>query len=867
MQRLGEWTRRMWYLLNRSRSEAVLREEMLAHREAMSEPARFGNVLRLREEAGDVWGWGWLDDLVRDVRYALGTLRHAPGFAATTTLSLALATGATTAIFSLVNGVVLRPLPFDQPDRLVQVYGREWREDRGGTPDPLRGPLGSEELDTYQTQSTTIEGPAAYSLTTAHVVTGAGTERLTAVDVERPLFDILGVSAAIGRTFRADDGPDVAVISAGLWERAYHRDPAITGRAVTLNGRPFTIVGVMPAVFQFPYAAGGTLATAVPESRTDVWLPMPPARGGSDGTLRRGRTSAVARLRPGVSMAAATAELAVLAARVESRIRQSGSGAAARIGVRLEPLSDVVLGPVRRSLWMLFAAVGLVLAAACANVANLLLARMTMRVREVVTRAALGASHRRLFRQFLAESLLLTLLGGVMGVFVARWGVRLLTALVSTRIPRAHEVSLDWPAFAFLLVTCVATALVFGLAPAMAASRVDLQSVTRETGAATVTGRFGRLRDALVVAEIALAFILAVSAATIIAEMRRLERSDPGMDARRVLTLHLTPRAPAAEYALIEQRAAAVPGVVSAGLIQLIPLQSWGWVADFSVKGRPPGPERMRADLRYVTPGYFRTLRIPTLRGRTFTDQDVEGALRVIVVNDTLARRYFPAEDPVGRELDRGTIVGVIGDVRQAGLDVPPEPEIYYPAAQNVTMTADGGMSLLVKTTGDPLASVEAVRTAVREIDPRLAIFNIRTMEQVVSDSLWELSLYRWLIGAFATLALVLAAIGLHGVISYGATARLREFAVRLALGSERGDIARLVIARSLRLAAAGLAGGGAAALLIAQTARLLPIHATAGPAVYLSAVAVLVAIALLASLTPALRVLRVNPATALRHE
>ena len=388
---------------------------MLSHREAMSEPARFGNILRLREEAGDVWGWGWLDDLVRDVRYALGTLRHAPGFAAATTLSLALATGATTAIFSLVNGVVLRPLPFEQPDRLVQVYGRDWREDPRRTPDPLRGPIGSEELDAYQTQGTTIEGPAAYSLTTAHVLTGAGTERLTAVEVERPLFDILGVSAAIGRTFRADDGPDVAVISAGLWERAYHKDPAITRTCGHVERAALHYRRRDATVFQFPYAAGGTLATAVPESRTDVWLPM---LAGSSGERRHAAPrpeSAVARLRPGVSMEAATAELAVLAARVESRIRQSGSGAAVRVGVRLEPLADVVLGPVRRSLWMLFAAVGLVLAAACANVANLLLARMTMRVREVVTRAALGASHRRLFRQFLAESLLLSLVGGVDG--------------------------------------------------------------------------------------------------------------------------------------------------------------------------------------------------------------------------------------------------------------------------------------------------------------------------------------------------------------------------------------------------------------------------------------------------------------------
>ena len=483
--------------------------------------------------------------------------------------------------------------------------------------------------------------------------------------------------------------------------------------------------------------------------------------------------------------------------------------------MRLEPLDEVVIGKVRRSLWMLFAAVGLVLAAACANLANLLLARMTFRVREVVTRAALGASRERLARQLLTESLLLSLLGGVAGVLVARWGTKLLTDVAAAGIPRAHEVTLDWQAFAFLLVICVATAILFGLAPALAATRVDVHTMTRDSaGHATLAGGYGRLRNALVVLEVALAFVLAAGAATVVQEMFRLQRVDNGMAVENVLTMHMTPRASAEDYAAIEQRVAALPGVAAAGLTQFVPLQNWGWYAGFEIKGRR-SDTRLTASLRYVTPGYFRTLGIRILRGRGFTASDDAGAPMVLVINEALAKRYFPGEDPVGVALDRGLIVGVIADVLQVGLDRPSEPEIYYAAAQNVTMAPDIGMSLVVRTDIPPERASESIRAAIRAINPKLAIFNVRTMTQVVSDSMWELRLYRWLIGVFAVLALLLAAIGLHGVISYNVTSRMREFAVRLALGSDPGDLTRLVVRRALLLVGAGLAGGIISAMAI----------------------------------------------------
>jgi putative ABC transport system permease protein len=862
MSVIGEWGRRVWFLLNRRRLEDTLRQEMDSHRAMMDDARRFGNTLRLREESRDVWGWQWLDDAARDACYAVRTLARSPGFAAIAILSLALATGATTAIFSVVNGVVLRPLPFGTPDRLVQVFGRNWREDRGPMIDPVTGPVGPEEREAFERQSTLFDSMATYALRTAHLTGPSGTERLTAVEADLSFFSVLDAPAVVGRPFRADDGPDVVVISSPLWKRRFDGDPTIPGRSITIDGRPVTILGVMPDAFQFPYSAGSMLPGTLPESRTDIWIPLPPLRPTASGPLRRGRGSVVGRLKPGATIEAAAAELRVIAAQVQQQL----ANPRARIGVRLEPLDDVVVGPVRRSLWMLFAAVGLVLAAACANVANLLLARMTVRIREVVTRAALGATRRRLACQFLAESLLLSLVGGAAGVLVARWGTGLLTRLAAARIPRTHEVALDWQAFVFLLLICVATAILFGLAPAVVATRVDVQSITRESGGhATMAGRWGRLRDALLILEVALAFVLAAGAATVVREMIRLQRVDSGMAIDNVLTLHLTPRAQARDYAAIEQRVAAVPGVAAAGFTQLVPLQNWGWAGDFSVKGRTFAT-RSIADLRYVTPGYFRTLGIPILRGRGFTERDDAEAQPVILVNDALARRYLPGEDPVGLAFDRGLVVGVVGNVRHEGLDRPAQPEIYYPAAQNVTMASDIGMALVVRTAAAADRPVDAIRAAVHDVDPKFAVFNVRTMAQVVSDSLWELRLYRWLIGVFATLALLLAAIGLHGVIAYNVTSRMREFAVRLALGADPADLTRLVVRRALWLAGAGLAGGVLAALAVAPSLQALPIG-PAGPVIYAAIGTLLVGVALLASIVPAMRVARVNPATALRHE
>jgi putative ABC transport system permease protein len=809
----------------------------------------------------DQWGWRWLEQLLQDIQFGARTLRKSPGFTAATVVTLALATGATTSIFSIVHGVLLRPLPFDDPARLVQVFGRMWAQDHDGVPDPVAGPVGSPELEQYEKQATSFDGFAGYEVTTRHLTGPAGPERLTAVMADRTLFTVLHAHAIEGRVFDAGDSVDVVVISESLWERRFGGKRLDPNTTITLDGRPFTLLGVMPERFQFPYRAASLMAGALPEARTDVWVPMPPLRQG-DGTLRRGRVSVVARLKPGTSLTQSTSELAVIAARVE----QENADFQRRIGVRLAPLADVVVGPVRRSLWMLLAAVGLVVAAACANVANLLLARMTVRTPEVATRAALGAGALRLMRQFLAESLLLSFAGGLIGAVFARWSLPVLLAAASGRIPRAHEIALDWRAFAFLLVLCVVTAILFGLAPALVAARVDLQSITKDGGRATRAGTFGRVRDGLVILEVALAFVLATGAALIAREIVRLQHVPTGMETRNALSVHITPPTSAGNYYAIEERVAAIPGVHAAGFTQLTPLQNWGWEATFTIRNRP-SDNPLTAGLRYVTPGYFSALGIPIVRGRALTNHDTGDTPPVILVNEAFARRFFPGGDAVGQELNRGTIVGVVGDVRQVSLDRDADPELYYPAAQNVTMASDIGMSLIVRTEQRPERAIAAIRAAVRDVDPGLAIFNVKTMEEVVNDSMWQLNLYRWLIGVFASLTLALAAIGLYGVISFGAASRLREFAVRLALGSGPRRLIHLVVMRGVILAGAGLVAGIATVLAVTPWARSVSPALAVHAATYLIVSGLVVAIALGASMIPAVRAAHIDPATALRHE
>jgi putative ABC transport system permease protein len=824
---------------------------------------RFGNMTAIREEAMSVWSWRWLGQLTQDLRFGARMLRRDPTFAVSAVLTLGLATGATTAVFSIVSGLLLRPLPFPDPDRLIAVYGRNWSEDRGTTPDPVTGPVASLELEAMSA-SQSFAAVAGYAATTRHLEHADGVERIRVVMADRTLFDVMRVNPIVGRTFAADDPQGVAVLSERTWRTRFNADRTITAQTITIEGRVHAVIGVMPDSFEFPYYQTQSSVASMPSGgRTEAWVPLDPVRSSTDAQLRRGRVSVVARMAPGTRVEQAAAELTVIAGRVEAEYYR---GTRTRATLRAVPLADDIVRPVRSSLWLLFAAVALVLAAACANVANLLLVRMLVRTREVVTRAALGAGRLRLVRQFLAESLLLAGLGGVVGMAIASGGTRALIAFYQGRLPRLHEVALDWRPFAFLLIACAIAAAVVGLAPAVAAARIDPFEVTRTGGGQATTGRqTRRVRDGLVILEVMVAFVLAVGAALIVREIGRLQAIPSGMAIDNAVVLHLTPRTTPADYHAIEERAAAVPGVQAAGFIQYVPLQNAGWMAGFEVRGRPPvAGERLVADLRYVTQGYFRAAGIPLVSGRGFASGDTAEAPRVVLVNQAFARRYFPGADPIGRELDRGTIIGIVGDVRSAELGRPAEPELYYTIDQNIA-TTDVGMSLVVRSAVPVESSLGRIRAAVTAVNPKLAIFNVKTLQQIVAESLWQLRLYRWLIGLFAIVAIALATIGLYAMIAYTAGSRTREFAIRRALGSASSNIVRLIVTRGLSLGALGVGGGVAAVLFLTwwlgdRTGGIRPDVVTCA-----MVAAFFIAVSGIAGIGPSMRAATVDPTTALR--
>jgi predicted permease len=782
------------------------------------------------------------------VKFGCRTFLRNPSLTIVSVLSLALATGATAAVFSVLNGVVLRPFPFADPDRIVQVSETSMMRD---------------DLEALRAQSRSLQMLSEYSPATRHLQTTSGTERITAVVSDRDLFAVLGTQPIAGRTFRRDDDQFVAVVSERLSNGRFGGRQNAVGATVTLDDLPFTVIGVMPDAFQFPYSAASVLRGAMAEARVEAWVAeYRPLRS------RVGRL--VARLKPGVTPDSATAELSAV-----ERRRTALDGQQRLERAHAVSYSEAVLGSTRRSLWLLFGAVALVLAAACANVANLLLALATTRLREVATRAALGASRAHLVRQFVIESALLACAGGSAGLVVAWWTGSLLVSFTSQRIPRAHQVELDWTVFGFLLLISSATALVFSLAPALAARRVDAGMVNRESTRATTSRSLARGRDVFVVSEIALAVVLASSAALVIAEMDRVRRSDNGMVTSGVGTFHLgQPLAPGIEsqYYEIADRVASLPTVQAAGFIQVLPLQNWGWGSsstDFSVRGQPPRTDRpFTIELRFVTPGYFDALGIRIRSGRGFNSSDTRDSPRVILINETLARLYFGESDPVGIEMNRGHIVGVVSDVRQAHLDQPAVPEIYTPMSQNWSQVADLGMTLVVRASGTLQPLEQAVRTQVREVNPRIAIFNIRTMDEVVADSLWNLNLFRWLIGWFAALTLTLAAVGLYGVISYGVTARRREWALRLALGSAPSGVTNRVLRRGIGLTAIGVAAGGVLIVVLTRwIGSMVQIGSDLSGAMFTAVSLLMTAIALAASWLPAVRVSRIAPAAALRHE
>ncbi|HEX8187723.1 MAG TPA: ABC transporter permease [Pyrinomonadaceae bacterium] len=804
--------------------------------------------------------------LLQDVRYAARTLSKSPGFTLVAVLALALGIGANTAIFSVVKAVLLSPLPYPDSERLVWV-----RESNPGAEIPDE-PASAPNYNDWRTQAGSFEALAAYN-DAALTLTGenAEPERVPAAVVSANFFQALGVAPALGRGFTPEEETAgrnrVAVISHGLWRRRFGASPKALGQTLTIAGNPYTVVGVTPPDFKTP----------VIEKQPQVWVPV--VFNLAETARRSDYLSVIGRLKAGATAEQARAELSGVAARLAEQYPASNAG----WGVTVAPLHEKVVGDVRSALWVLMGVVGFLLLISCANVANLLLARAAARRQEFAVRSALGARRGRIVRQFLTESVLLSLAGGALGLLLAAWGVELLVALSGGDIPRLDEAGLDARVLGFTFAVSLATGLFFGLLPALSASKADLAESLKEGGGRGPTAGRGsrRLRDSLVVAEIAVAVVMLAGAGLMIRSFLRIQAVDPGFRPENILTLDLAlPRAKYKEnsqvtafYDQLTARAAALPGVERAALVDALPLNG-GSILSFVIEGRPELPPEKVQDAEFieVSPDFFDVMGIRLVRGERFTERDREGAPVAALVSETMARRYWPGEDPVGKRVNLGnperspwmTVVGVVSDVRRGGLDKEPYPQLYAPVAQLPTR----GVTLVARTSGDPLAVVPAVRRELAALDRDLPLYNVRTMEQVLSDSISRRRFQMLLLAAFAGVGLLLAAVGIYGVISYSVAQRRHELGVRMALGARAADILKLVVGQGLGLTLAGVGLGllGAFALTRVMSSLLYGVSAT-DPLTFACVSLALLGVALLACLVPARRATKVDPMIALRYE
>jgi putative ABC transport system permease protein len=799
--------------------------------------------------------------MLHDIRFAIRSFAKSPGFTAVAVLALALGIGANAALFSVINAVLLRPLPYRQPQQLVRIFETF-----------LPSGWGTVSLPNYQDwrqQNHVFEHLEAFSPGSMNLQGDANPERIPSVAATAGLFEMLGAQPMLGRTFLSDEDqpgkPDVAVISERLWKRRFAGDPNLLGSNIYLDGKPTTVVGIMPASFEFP--------PGNPE-RT-LWIPMQLA--GAPSLNRSSHwMNVVGRLKPGHTLDSAVADMKPIAARIAEQFPGEQKGRS----IMIRSLQEVLVGNIRPALLVLMGSVGFVLLIACANVANLLLARAASRKREVAVRAALGASRGRLIRQFLTESILLALAGGAVGAFLADLGVQALVVLASRQIPRATEVHVDGTVFLFLLGVCLLCGIIFGLVPAFQSTGRDVQEGLKEGGrSGGVGGHSEGYRNALVIAEFALALVLLIGAGLLLRSFVALNSVDSGVKASGVLTMSVSlpqgkyPNASMWQrfYEPALERIQALPGVRAVGMIKLLPLQNWGTNGDFVIEGRPLAEvgQRPFAESRDISPGYFRAMGIPIVRGRDLSGQDSATSLPVVMINEALARKYFKGEDPLGQKIQWDslrTIVGVAGSIHQAGLDRAPLPEVYFPAAQRPGSIA--GMTLVISASVEPTSLTHAVESAIRSVDPSQPVFGVKTMERVVTDSLSSQRLYVWLLGVFAAIALILASAGIYGVMSYLVTRRTQEFGVRMALGASTRDILRMVLRQSLVLIAVGVAIGLAGAFAVTRvlTNFLFGVKPT-DLATFGAVSMVLVIVALVATYLPALRATKVDPMVALRYE
>lgn len=801
--------------------------------------------------------------LLKDIRYGIRSLARHPGFTTVALLTLALGIGANTAIFSVVNAVLIRPLPFEDPERIVWLWDT--------LPQLPTAPTSLPEFLDWKEQSRSFEHLAAFQNGNMFLDTGDGTEDVPVGLVAPEMFSLFKVSPILGRTFTDEETMPgrfrVAVLGHSLWQTRFGSDPSVLGRTIQLNGRPYTIIGVMSAGFSFP-------------NRVTLWRPLPIDRA----TLDRGPhyLNVVGRLKPDVTHTQAQAEMGALSARLSKQYPEKTSGH----GVKIVGLTDVVVGDIGLALYLFLGAVGFVLLIACANLANLMLARIGGRGREIAVRAALGASRWRIVRQLLTESLMLAVAGGIVGLLLAVWAVSWLVSLSPETIPRVQEISVDYRVAGFTLLVSVITGVLFGIVPALQVSKTDLTDALKETGRTSAGLRKQRLRNALVVSEVALSLVLLVGAGLLIRSFAKLNQVDPGFKPEQVLTMGvslLPNKYPEEEqvatfYRQVLERFGAVPGVISVAATTDLPFSGSNTTDNFVIEGRPAIAKEAEPLTEYhvVTPRYFQSMNIPLLAGRDFSESDTKQSPNVVVINEEFARRHFGSESPLGHRLrlqgqqrDPLLIVGVVGNVRHLGLDEQPIAGAFVPYLQDPLSTNYArSMRIVARTKSDPGVIAGSLRAELTAMDKSVPVYSLKPMTEYLRDSLSRRRFSMVLLTAFSGVALMLAALGIYGVISYGVIQRTHEMGIRMALGAQRSDVLRLVVRQAMIVALAGVGIGLLASWALTRLMKSLLFNiSVTDPLTFAAIAALMILIALLACLIPARRATKVDPLVALRYE
>lgn len=854
----------------RMRAEENVRQGMTREEAERAALRRFGSWARVKEACRDIKGGGVMEIFIKDVKFGARMLRKHLGFTVVAVLTLALGIGANASIFSVVNAVLLRPLPYPNADRIVAIQELNEKGSRVQV-------TAANFLD-WRAQSNSFEHLAAIFTRTANLAVGDRAERIDLAVTSTNFFQVFGVQPHIGRFFFREEEVaghnPVAVLGYGLWQRQFGGDPALVGKSITLDGQAYTIVGIAPAGFQYP-------------DRTELWIPpvkdVPLLNPQMDIQRARGFgfLSAVGLLKPGVSVKQAHEEMTAITARLRQQYPDTNNNRFDRV----VSLQTHLVGESSMALMLLLGAVALLLLIACANVANLLLARAASRQKEIAVRLALGATRLRLIRQLLIESLLLGLIGGTVGLMLGWWGVDMMRRLLPVDFPRAQAINLDWRVLGFTLLVSICTGLVFGLAPAFQSTNPDINETLKEnTRGASGGVRHNRLRSLLIVSEVALSLVLLIGAGLLFRSFMRLQAVELGFRPQHVLTFRLAPSgANFTEdaqytnfYSQVAERIKTLPGVDRVGVINTLPLMK-GPTTAFRVEGRPLlTPDKWPGvNYRSVSPDYFSTVNVPLLKGRAFDAHDNDSSTLVILVNQSLVRRDFEGEDPIGKRINIGgtgrdgqpiwfQIVGVVADVRNLELNTEPTPEIYTSYLQDPF----ANMSYVVRSQVEPESLVPAIREAVRQVDKAQPVAEVREMKQIVSEAAAQPRFNSLLLGIFASLALLLAAAGIYGVMSYAVTQRTHEIGVRVALGAQGRDVLRLIIGQCLKLTLIGLALGLVCALAMGRvlTTLLYGVEPT-DPWTFISGVLLFIAVALLACYVPARRATKIDPLTALRYE